>query len=722
MEGLEPLPEGASKVTRKLAELLGYKLLFPPQAEALRAGVERGESILVAAPTGAGKTFIALVALANAVYREGGRAFYTAPLRSIAQEKYAEFRVLERLGFRVRVSIGDYTEGPPEADVVITTYEKMDAMLRGHPRLLGEVSAVVVDEIHMVGSRDRGPTVEGLVARLLASRRRPQIVALSATVPNAEEIAEWLGAKLIRSEWRPVPLREGVFKDYKVYYPDGSSRAVPRVHGLPDLDLALEVVREGGQALVFTQSRRKAASLAKRASERMGLASRECREASGEVLRESWGPASLRETLASLVSRCVAFHHAGLPSQARKAVEDYFRAGVVKVIYSTPTLAAGVNLPARRVIIYEYYRYSEGEAEPISVSEYKQLAGRAGRPGYDREGEAVIVAAPYDSPEELLEGYVKAEPERVESALGGLRGLRHFMLGLIASGDATSVSRLAEVLAKTLYNMQRGIPRRLVARALGELEEWGLIEREASRLWATRLGYEIARLYLDPENVPVVRGLSAKIDPGDELHLLYLVASSPDMTLLSAPPREADKIVEEALRRSPRLADIIDPDDPAEARRLKTALVLHDWISEKSDDEIYESWGVAPGDLAGLSDTAEWIAASLSRIASLVGLPAGSERSLKTLSLRVKYGVREELLQLVSIPGVGRVKARLLYNAGYRSLEDLASASPGELMKIRGIGPSTVKNIMEALGRHREVSRLERLAKMEKKGLQAFME
>ncbi|MCE4610989.1 MAG: DEAD/DEAH box helicase [Desulfurococcales archaeon] len=722
MDGLEPIPETATWVTQRLAEVLGYTRLFPPQRQALEAGVERGESLLVAAPTGAGKSFIALVACANALATRGGRAFYVAPLRSIAQEKYAEFRVLEKLGFKVRVSIGDYTEGPPDADVIVSTYEKLDAMLRSHPGLTDEITVLVVDEIHMVGSPDRGPALEGLIARLLSTSSPPQIVALSATIPNAEEIAEWLSARLVKSGWRPVPLREAVFKDYRLHYPDGSERSVRRLTGLPDVDLAWETIEGGGQALVFTQSRRRAASLAKRAADRLGLSDAECREVGRELGRGGWGPASLREELAKLASRCVAYHHAGLPMQARTTVEDAFRRGVLKVVYSTPTLAAGVNLPARRVIVDDYYRYSGGVKVPIGVGEYKQLAGRAGRPGYDVEGEAVIVAHGYDSPRELIDYYILGEPEPVESRLGGLRGLRHMILGLTASGAANSIEGVSRVLKATLYNVQRSLSRRLVERAVKDLREWGLVEVNGKSITATPLGVEVARLYLDPENVPIVRSVASKVRVEDELSLLYLVTLSPDMTLLPSPPREARKVLEEAYRRSPHITELVDPYDEEDVRRLKTALVLFSWVNEDSDDEIYEAWGVAPGDLAAAVDTAEWIASSLSRIAVELGLPEDARGLLRVMALRIKYGVREELLQLVQIPGVGRVKARLLYNAGYRSLHDLASAKVQDLLRIKGVGPATVKNIMEALGRSGEASHLDRLADAEKKGLAAFME
>ena len=724
VEGIIEVPRWVTEATRELLEVLGYKGLFPPQAEALERGIEKGRSVLVAAPTGAGKTLIAMIAAVNVLSRGDGRVFYVSPLKSVAQEKFQEFAVLERLGFRVRLSVGDYSRGPPEADVVVSTYEKLDSMLRVEKRLREATGLVVIDEVHLIGDPDRGPILEGLVAKL-TSRGSTQIVALSATVPNSSEIAEWLGAELVTSTWRPVPLKEGVFKDYRVNYPDGSFREVRRVSGYPDVDLILDVAEKEGQALVFTQSRRRAVQLAKRAAGRLrGFDDRIAREAAREIARGSWGPASMREELSKLLLKGCSYHHAGLPYEARLVVEEAFRKGGIVAVYSTPTLSAGVNLPARVVIVDEYYRYRDGFKEPISVAEYKQLAGRAGRPGYDDEGEAVIIASPYDSPEELMEGYILAEPERVESKLGGLKGLRHFILGLIASEDAGSLREIFDVVGRTLYYLQKGSPRQLVMRSLRDLSRWGLIEIEdrGRRVRVTSLGWHVARLYLDPETVPVAKEQAKRNWYWGELELLYLVSSMPDMVLAPATFREEERIVARVSELSPRLLGIIDEFNPAELRVMKTALALYMWINEASDDEIYEGLGLSPGDLASIRDTAEWIASGLSVIGPYLGLPEDASERLKVIARRVRYGVKDELLSLVSIPGVGRVKARILFNAGYRSISDLASADPLALRRLPGLGPATLKNILEAAGRLEEADSLARLSESERKGLLAFFD
>ncbi len=707
--------------TRRLMEKLGYRTLYPPQEEAVKAGVEKGRSLLVASPTASGKTFIALAAIVNNL--DGGKAFYTAPLRSIAQEKYRDFKVLEELGYKVKVSVGDYTEGAPRADVVITTYEKLDSILRNEPGLHREIQVLVVDEIHYIGDPSRGPGLESLLARIL-SLGAPQIVALSATVPNAVEIAKWLGAKPIISNWRPVPLREGVYRDGTIYYADGTARHIEQATGIHPLDLAIDASRGGGQTIVFTQSRRRAAQLALKSAkhgDKLGYREDLAREAA-RLVKQGEGPASLREELAKIISHGVAYHHAGLSSRQRQIVEQAFRESGIGLIYATPTLAAGVNLPARRVVVEDYYRFEEGWRRPISVSEYKQLAGRAGRPGLDPYGEAVIIARGRDSVEELIEDYIRSPPEPVESRLGGLRGLRHSILGTIASG-VHSLRRVVEIHANTLYARTVGLRKlgSLTSRAIQDLVEWGLAVLEGEDLKPTLLGLESARSYLDPESVKVARDLLPRVKAAGDMGLLYLVASVPDMTRLPVSRREEDLIMDRLLEEAPSLLDAIPWLGPGEMRSIKTMLLLYDWINEVGDDAIASRYSAGPGDVAAIVDTAVWLAGSLAKVAEILGHPWAAER-LRLLEKRIRHGVKEELLQLVAVPGIGRARARRLYNHGYTSIQDLIVADPRDLVRIPGIGPGIVARILEFLGRREEAERYIKMESMKGRGLQALMD
>ncbi|MCE4624960.1 MAG: DEAD/DEAH box helicase [Desulfurococcales archaeon] len=708
--------------TRKLMELLGYKKLYPPQEEAIKRGVEDGVNLLVATPTASGKTFIGLTAVVNRLLAEGGRAVYLVPLKSIAGEKYDTMGILGRMGLSIGLQVGDLVLGHRNPSVLITTYEKFDSLLRNNPSLLENIRVVVVDEIHYLGDPKRGVILESVLARILSSGIRPQIVALSATVPNADEIADWLGAEAIISDWRPVPLREAVFKPYRLYYPlEGEEEPVEKITGRPYLDLAISASREGGQALVFSQSRRRVVTLAQRSAEHGGHLNFDRSKAKVYARRilESGGPLAIREGLAKLILRGVAYHHAGLSTTQRRVIESAFREGAISIIHATPTLAAGVNLPARLVVVEEYYRFEAGYRRPIPAFEYKQLAGRAGRPGYDEVGLAVIIASQHDSVEEIAETYILGSPERVESKIAGVRGLRHILLGLASSGG-TSLESIKSFMRHTLYAHQFGgmyVLNLMVERALHDLRDWGLVSVFDSSVSPTPLGLEVAKVYLDPESVKILKDVLGRAKVLNDNVLIYTITLMPDAQTLPVGRREAEKLMDILIEEYPELIDIVEAFDPTEARAFKTMLLIKMWIEEAKEDELYSKLGAGSGDISAIVETASWIAGGLARIAPHAGLSEEVADRFAVLSARIKHGVRPELLQLVAIPGVGRVRARRLYDAGYRTLADLATARPEDLLRIKGLGPGTVRAILEFLGRKEEAEKL----RVPPRGLDAYL-
>jgi len=710
---------------------LGYDDLYPPQRAALEAGVVDGNSLVVASPTASGKTFIALMAIVSALKRShSAKAFYTAPLRSIAGEKFREFkRVLEPFGYRVGLSIGDY-ELPARLDsydVVVTTYEKLDSMIRNSPEMLPRVGALVIDEIHYVDDDKRGPIVETLLSKVLYKAPGAQLVALSATAPNADELASWIKAKLVISDWRPVPLHEGVYKDGTIHFSDGRKKRVEDVTANSTLNLVVDSSRDGGQALVFVQSRKKAVQLAKSALRllkgKIDYRAEVADEVS-EAILSTEGPMALRDELAELIRGGVAYHHAGLSNEQRTLIEDGFRRGGIAAIFATPTLAAGVNLPARRVVVAEYLRYEEGGWKPLKVFEYKQLAGRAGRPGLDPYGEAVIVAMRGDTVEDLEEYYIEGRLERLQSRLYGLRGVRHSALGAIASGIATDEDSLLELHRRTLYYVQRGEERvkDLVRKAVDDLVNWGLVERTPTGVRATELGARISRTYLDPATVPMFRKLISKVKKYTTPTLLYIISAMPDMTPIPTTSSEAERIMDILIDVAPELVEVVDWMDLEAVASVKTALVLLEWVEESSDDDIMKKYGVGPGDVASAVDTAKWISSSLAEVAPALGASQEVSSQLKLLSARIEHGVKAELLPLVAIPGVGRVRARRLYNAGFTSLEKLATAHVEDLLRVPGIGYATAASILEFFGRKDEAQRLRKENKREGPGITRFLE
>jgi helicase len=678
----------------------GVRKLFPPQEEAVKAGILNGRSIVLCTATASGKSLLAeIVAVKTAL--EGGMAIYAVPLKALAYEKLVHFSHYGGLA-RVGVSTGDFgfeDRKLDEYEVIVMTYEKLDSVLRQRPGWLGSVGAVIIDEVHYLGDPKRGPVLESIVAKLKHLRLRAQFVGLSATVGNAGEVAEWLGAALVTSSWRPVPLREGVYHNGEIVFADGTRLRVA-VSGEAEVALALDAVLGGGQALVFTNSRSSTVRLARAIASAIAshpsrlVDAAEAHRLAGEVARASSSKIIGRE-LAEVIRRGVAFHNAGLELEVRRLVEEGFRRGVIKVAVATTTLAAGVNLPARRVVVASHERYDPAVGrEEIPVLEYKQMAGRAGRPGLDPYGEAVIVARSRRELEYLMVRYVMGGVEPVKSHILSEPCLRSHVLGAVGGGYAGLVEDLVAFFSNTLGFHQlklrgrRALLKAEITRAVESLEKWGFIRREGGRIYATELGRHVARLYLDPEvaagYINMIRSLKRPSTPA----YLYIVLTAPDFPRVrrgAADERIAEEIAS-ALGAWPgeEFEDVV-----------RAAAMLMAWIEEGDEDEILREFDVAPGDLRVYIDLFEWLGGAASRLAGMLGLRE-HERGLRTVTLRVKYGVREELLELVtSLAGIGRVRARVLHNFGYRTLRDVAAASPREIASLPGFGERLAESIVE---------------------------
>jgi Superfamily II helicase len=487
----------------------GIEELYPPQAEAVEAGLTDGHSLVAAVPTASGKTLIAELAMLSAIER-GGTALYIVPLRALASEKKAEFERWEDDGFSVGVSTGNYEasgEWLASRDIIVATSEKVDSLIRNNAPWIDDLSCVVADEVHLVDDTNRGPTLEVTLAKLRRINPELQTVALSATVGNAGEIADWLDAELVQSDWRPIDLRTGVHYGSAINFDDGDQRKVPVADGQRQTEaLVDDTLAEGGSTLVFVNSRRNAESAANRQAAVVDSHLTSDEQSDLQELARDIRAVSDTDTsddLADCVEGGAAFHHAGLAAEHRSLVEDAFRDRLLKVIAATPTLAAGVNTPSRRVIVRDWRRYDGefGGMQPLDTLEIHQMCGRAGRPGLDPYGEAVLLADSNETMDELFERYVWADPDPVRSKLAAEPALRTHLLATISSGFANSREALLEFLDATLYATQTGDEGRLTTvtdTVLAYLERNGFIEREDDTIQATNIGHTVSRLYLDP--------------------------------------------------------------------------------------------------------------------------------------------------------------------------------------------------------------------------------
>ncbi len=687
----------------------GIEKLNPIQKQALMKGVLNGRNVIVSSPTASGKTLIGELGLVKTVYR-GFMGVYLVPLRALASEKYEEFQTLSEINIRVGISTGDY-ESPAEYlgryNLIIATYERFDSLLRLKPRWLDRVRCVVIDELHTINDPERGPIIEMIVARLL--KRNVQVIGLSATIGNPHVLAKWMNAELVDIPWRPVKLVEGFYDKRNgviVFQDDGRVRIEKLIHkiGSPALSIALQSVLNDIQVLVFVHNRRRAEEYAEQIIDHLGLykhlVDRSMVDELLSELRES--PSRIeREKLSRLIVHGVAYHHAGLSSVARRVIEKGFRERVIRVVFATPTLAAGVNLPARRVLVsIKRYDPVSSRFRNIPVFEYKQMAGRAGRPKYDPVGEAIIYDA-RNSREAW--SYISGSLEPITSKLGSERSLRIHVLSLIASNDANTLEEIMGVFEKTLYYTVASDLRFLsktVEEVIKQLIEWDMVVERKGIYTASTLGRVTSITYLDP--LTVYRYLRVVVEKPKELYLLHSIAYTPDY--LRSRPYISTRLVDEYGDEAYILAEegVIPkpPHDPYEHQlwleSYVQARMLHDWINEVDEDTIIRRYGVGPGDIYSARDTASWIAAALSRIEEVVGNRDRAEL-LNKLSIRIEHGIREDALELVKLEGIGRVRARTLISHGIRSLEDLAKTPPQKLEKLPGFGSKLVENIREQL-------------------------
>ncbi|ACX73023.1 DEAD/DEAH box helicase domain protein [Methanocaldococcus vulcanius M7] len=334
------------KITKVLNDF-GISELRPPQKKALEMGLlDKNKNFIISIPTASGKTLIGEIALINHLLDDnltptGRKGIFIVPLKALASEKYEEFKnKYEKFGLRIALSIGDYDEEEDlsKYDLIITTAEKLDSLWRHKISWIDDVSVVIVDEIHLINDETRGGTLEILLTKL--KEYNIQIIGLSATIGNPDELAEWLNAELVVDDWRPIELKKGVYRNGVIEYINGSVKEIKVVNS-DVYSLVVDCIKDGGSCLVFCNTKRGAVNEAKNLNLTKFLSEEErskLKEVAEEVLSILEPPTEMCKTLAECILQGSAFHHAGLTYQHRKIVEDAFRKRLIKVICCTPTL------------------------------------------------------------------------------------------------------------------------------------------------------------------------------------------------------------------------------------------------------------------------------------------------------------------------------------------------------------------------------------------------
>lgn len=698
-------------IDARVAQILagqGVKDLYPPQKEAWQA-IRGGKNTVVAIPTASGKSLVAYLAILHRWLATGSKSLYIVPLRALASEKLEELQAFQSLGLSVGISTGDLDEKDPKLgrfDVIVCTSEKADALLRHRTSWMEDIGCVVADELHLLHDAGRGPTLEVILTRFRALLPKAQLVGLSATVANAQDVADWLDATLVKSDWRPVSLKVGTYLPDRLEFLGSPARKLESGRD-PVAALVEETIKDGGQSLVFVATRKAAESqathLAGPVRALLDPKQLELLEQTAATLDDGGEGSPTAKKLAKLVKAGVAYHTAGLDGGQRRTIEQAFRQGRIKVLCATPTLAAGVNTPARRVVIRDLSRFEMGEGNrPLPVMEVKQMMGRAGRPRYDPYGEAVLLVKSQEMKEQAEEEYLRGPPEAVSSKLAADAALRIHVLASIAGGYATTLDELSAFFARTFWAQETSdwIVRDRLDDTVSFLATNGFLDEQGSRagtrLKATLFGKRTSDLYIDPLSALRMKVALTQTRPPSTFGLLEVVCGCPDLFPLYL--RKGDDWVQQ--RFWDHHEDILVPEDgrdlEAAMSYAKTAFLLMDWMEEVHMDAVEEKYQVGPGDVRTRLDNGAWMLHAFQELAR--ALKPDWIRPIADLSLRLEHGVKEQLLPLVRLRGVGRIRARTLWAAGFHKPTDLKGVPVARISALAGFGEALARHLLRQVG------------------------
>ncbi|MEF8842706.1 MAG: DEAD/DEAH box helicase [Haloarculaceae archaeon] len=682
-------------VVPAFAEAFPFESFNRMQEAALPAVLGRDDNVVVSAPTASGKTALAELAICRTLSR-GGTALFVAPLRALTNEKETEWARFEELGYSVYVVTGERDLNPrraARADILVMTPEKADSATRKHdtPRyeFVTDVDLCVIDEVHLLDSDRRGAVLEVTVARL---RRLcdPRVVALSATMPNVEDVARWLDAPedctfRFGDSYRPVPLHASVET-----YAHGENSFADKYRRLyRALDLAQPHVEDGGQALVFVSSRQDTVRAAEKA--RDVVAERDVEMgARGDYEWHTEARELDDGTLANSVVDGVGFHHAGLSRSDKNRVEDWFKQGRIGILFSTSTLAWGVNLPARCVVIRDTKLHDplEGEVD-MSPLDVLQMLGRAGRPGYDDAGYAYVVT---DGAEAGKYRRLLRDGKEIESRLAG--ELDAHLNAEIALGTIRDLDDVMDWLETTFYYVRaRSAPeeyrsadrlRERVRETLQGLVDDGFIETdEELGLEPTALGRLASKFYMRLDTARSFAAL-ARHDGIDENSVLRTVAEAGEFDSVSArrDEREAVRAVLDggAGEARERGTDL----DPG---KRKVLAILRASMDGTTPSELNsDAWVIRQNAL-------RLLAALRAFCAEFAGPDAAN--LVRRVSARVEHGVSAGAVGLTAIDGVGAGRAQKLASEGLTTPEDVRRAGVEGLVAAglsEGVAERVLKN------------------------------
>jgi helicase len=719
---------GIPQIVVKSWEKNQGELLLPLQIQALKDyKILEGKSLVICAPTSSGKTFCGeLAAVVNLFHRK--KVIYLVLLKSIAEEKFLDFsQKYSDLGIKVIISTRDRKEFDSDLekgdfDLAIVIYEKFNQLLIKNLDILCMVNLIIVDELQMIGDLSRGYSLELALTKILCTKYHPQIIGLSAVLKDAEVLSSWLNADLLIEKSRPVELFQGILLEGKFVYKKYNSQEEGE-ENLVDLssDQPQEVlfsnldrlIQKGEQVLVFLKSKFESEVCAQIFSERVKLTPAVC---AVDELNEL-EPTTLREKLILCLNSGVAFHNADLSLDERKLIEEFYLKGEIRAIFSTTTLAMGVNLPARTVFI-EAQKYMVGEYSdkgiltPISWAEYENMSGRAGRFRLEKDfGRSIILAYDQFHFESMWEEYVEGKEDKLFPALSQI-DMDNLILDFVASGSAKSVTRLENLISSTLSHRHGFRFQGLIGERIQRLTEFKILLRQGDDLvFSSELGKTIAIKGISIQTaVDIINILNGERDLNQLSWFFDLLETHDGKSIyvnLSFGEIQS-KVYERELRRRSKeegfsnqiIRDLLENGlsfTYAQQRKVKLSLLFSDWISPLTTLDLEKRYKLRSGYINQTAQKMSWLLDSASGLVRALNKDRNLFHFLKNLALKVQFGVGNEGLGLAKLrfQGLGRDFVWRLVKSGLSSPEKIKNTKPDDLKRI--IPESHVKRLKNAL-------------------------
>ncbi|MCW3990917.1 MAG: DEAD/DEAH box helicase [Candidatus Bathyarchaeota archaeon] len=700
-------------------EKRGYKKLTRIQESALKTGMFDGRSLVISAPTNTGKTFIAELVIINAaIYRSVSKTFYLLPLKALAEEKFHDFNEkYSEWGLQIAISTGDRSKYDGELenfDVIIATYEKLLTLLIRNPRLINQIGVVIIDEIQNIGDSHRGVNVELLLSMLITEGIEDlQIIALSATTPNASELADWLKADLVTSDFREIELREGIayigdadvsFQNYEIkngdfVFQEHNSKQinVEKQFDVNSFNFIIPLSNDE-QIITFEPTRNDAERLAQRLSANMENAENDAYLVEMELTTEPT-PTSVR--LSRCVRNGVGFHHAGLLANEKSIVENAFSQGDIRIICATTTLAAGVNTPAKNVIMRSH-QFWGGD---LPLTSYKNMAGRAGRIfQHDDFGRSILFAHNEKELHYLWNKYIIATVAPVESQIPSYGDIGLPLLIILSFFECKEISEILDVIENTFFGYTYSGKDDVIRRAFEEgirkellrLNDGNFIELLDDVVTITELGRCCVNELISPMTARLlVEGFTTLQDNiedyGDlDESIIHLVCNTYDAirsnSLLYI--RNHRDVLKYARVNSDKYLVTIN-DQNLFLRSVFTTQLVLDWIAGTPYNEL-RRYGLPSGQIKSRTERISWILRGATALAKCTFFSFDDNflNFLDNLTEQVLFGVPVDVLNLVrlNLPVVHRTRAISLYDAGLPDIDSLINVSLDDLIKIDGIG------------------------------------